>query len=351
MIGIGLNLVAGRTAGAAAYAGHNAVRFHQDYLVKGSNGVTATDGLTAMASTTGLFLAFKINMEALPGSGVAWTVINVGRGASTTTPMFWAYIDENGNITVAARDNIALEPVLIYTFVTELSAATDYSIHISLDATQAALTTNSPVSVVGAAMTFASDVYGTSANTTLYDLDNDVYYVQGPDFAVGAPDNPTVLNKASGNWDGGATYLLVSNPQRIRLWVDGSECLRVFAVPSEDLAADATIVFSTAQVRKRCAIGVQFDNTAGTPPTYVAATVLGYDAGTPRYVDMSYLIFDDAANADPTTTSDNGADIDLSAFEGTVLVYFGGQQVAADWNAGTNLGTGGTFDYIVNAVS
>jgi hypothetical protein len=95
----------------------------------------------------------------------------------------------------------------------------------------------------------------------------------------------------------------------------------------------------------RAVLGARHNAVA--TPTYATDSYLGYDSTKNVNVLVFFFLFNPAPNNNPATTSRFGKDIDLSAFESAgatpALVFFGGEQVAADWNAGENLGTLGGF--------
>lgn len=82
---------------------------------------------------------------------------------------------------------------------------------------------------------------------------------------------------------------------------------------------------------------------------YAIGSAIGGTDGTPTFGtllfsgDLSFLyVLYNQAIVDPTKFYLDG-DVDVFGINPTPHVGFGGTQIAGDWNAGTNLGTGGNF--------
>jgi hypothetical protein len=321
---------------APTIAGHRSVRFHHDYMT------LAGTGLTAVSSGTERFFACKINMEALPDSGTEWYLFNHGRGITGGQIQFKVSITSDGGVKVNALDSSGGDPKFQYLFDTRLSASTDYVLHISLDSADTASSQGFTTSVTDTA-TFASDVYGDSTDTLI--TDNSGAYREGFDFVV-TQQSPTILTRNSPDlWDTDISATRVGN--LVRLWVNGTQ-FRLAQVLLESIG-DGVFTVGGTDAHKRCVIGTQHD--AVTTPTYSASEILGEKSGGDVGVNISFLIFDDVKNNDAfsvfeSTTVDRSLHEFASSGATPALIFFGGTQAAADWNAGTNQGSGENFTMV-----
>lgn len=322
-------------AGTPAYAGHNMVVFNQDYL-------TNSAGI-GLGSEAGFFFAAKFNMPALPAGN--WYLWNTGRGTAGAVAGTNVYITASGEIVVyilnvgaAAAPYIAAGTVGL-----GLDVDTDYTIHASIDSSE--LTGGTSELITPSSASFTATFLITDISSRYHSVTrNDLAQTEGVHYTV-TQTNPAILDfTISGDdFDGVETVAITIHSNWIKLWVNGTR------VPVVALAADqgSTTWDMTAANASRAVIGNRHA-VVGTP-TYTTTEYLGYvDGGAGDVgVEVGFILFNDAPNADPTTTSTNGTDIDLSAFASAgatpAKVFFGGQQTAANWNAGTNQGTGGDF--------
>ncbi len=326
-----------RAPGVAGYAGHNTAVFNQDYLTRsGSLGIT---------TPSGFFFAAKFNAASLPSAG-SWGLFNVGRNVAGAAASVRVAITDTGGLDLVFRDTGSNAPYLAATAPGVVVAGVDTVVHVSADATQAAQDSEAITPPNGYTATFTGP-YVTGLSTVTVD---GLTVVEGVDFTV-TQASPAVLNFTLGGvpFDGVSNQAtLYSAADTIKVWVNGEQ---VPFIMSNESLTDSVFDFTsgTTANNNRSCIGV-LHNTPATP-SYTASSVLGYQDGGAGDVQVlvDFILFDDVANPDPSTTSNNGADIDLSAFASggatPALVLLGGSPdyTAADWNAGTNRGTGGNY--------
>lgn len=336
---LGLDMGLGGVATAsrpAGYAGHNGVVFNQDYLTR--------SGSLGLTTPRGFLFAAKINATGLPSSG-SWGLFNAGRNSTGTAASVRVSITSTGDLDLVFRDTAANAPILTATVARVVTDGVDTVIHVSADATKPAQETETISPAIGYTATFTKNYTSDLTFVTLNGLEK----TEGVDFTV-MQASPAVLDfTISGVPFSGVDSLVLTNPaESLKVWVNG---VRQSFYMSNETLTDSVFDFTsgTTATNNRSCIGVL--HTSPATPSYTAASVLGYiDGGAgDKSVEVGFILFDDAANPDPATTSNNGADIDLSAFASDgatpALVLLGGSPTytAADWNAGTNRGTGGNY--------
>jgi hypothetical protein len=312
-----------------AYAGHNMVTFQNGDYLYGVDVGTVT--------TSGHFLACKINLPSYPAS-TSWGIFARGYGDSGTVGGLRVFVKSNGTLEILTRDAGNTAPIISATSRNAIGTGAK-TIHVSVDATAGAAESDAG-SLTGTTITLAG-ITGPILSTWNV-ARNNVPQTHGVDYTITGANQLTFAVAGSGiPLEDDVAVLGLS--KMISCWIDGTA--QVMDVGTETLT-DTSWDLSAVNARK-VVIGSRFN--AGTTPTFTTGGYLGYVDGTAPNdvaVEMGFLIYDHAANPDPTTTSNNGADIDLSAFESAgatpARLFFGGLQTAADWNAGTNLGSAST---------
>lgn len=325
------------TYDTSSYAGHNTVVFHQDYLTR-----SASLGIT---TPSGFFFAAKLNVAALPAAG-SWGLFNVGRNSAGAAAGVRVAVSDTGGLDLAFRDTGANAPVLVATAPGVVVAGVDTVVHVSADATQAAQDSEQVIPPAGYIATFTIPYVSGSSIV----IASAAEAVEGVDFTV-TQASPAILDFTIRGvpFTGVADDATIYNPaETLKVWVNGEQVPFVMSI---ETLTDSVFDFTsgTTANNNRSCIGVLHNSPA--TPTYTAASVLGYQDGGAGDVQVlvDFILFDDVANPDPSTTSNNGADIDLSAFASDgatpALVLLGGSPdyTAADWNAGINRGTGGNY--------
>lgn len=321
-----------------SYAGHNTVVFRQDHLENLTGSLYTANSFSA--ATSGFFCAFKLNLPRYPEYGADWGVWNNGRRqwAAAAYSGVTIAIASDGRLYVYARNTGTTTPQLYGFTAFALPTGTDLTVHVSVDATDGDDAVSSLGFGGGTVVDFAAD-WVTGSHTLTVD---DVVMSEGNGFTV------TQTSPAQLTFDvatPGGNVVLFPPMSHIRVWVNG---VAQFVMYNTDDTTTDSFNFSAANVEK-CAIGAMWTSPGAGSGSVDTTSRLGYVDGASNDVDVpvEFLIWDDAPNPDPSTTSNNGADIDLSAFASggatPAQVFFGGTQVAADWNAGTNQGDGSDF--------
>lgn len=313
--------------GGVAYPGHNPVVFaNDDRLTNTALGIT---------SPAGFLFAAKFRLPSLPAGN--WYFWNSGKGSGASAAAYThMYVNADGEVGFAAASPSAGAPrVEGSTSGAGLTSGVDYTVHASINPVGRNDNTESVFPTVGTyTATFTGSYY-----PGLTVLRAASPQVEGVDFTI-TQTNPLILT--FGTVFNGSDIVEIYIPgDRLKVWINGvSQLIRNSA------NSGGTTWTMTSAAANRAVIGSRHDVIA--TPTYSTTEYLGYVDGISDVgVTVSFFIFDDALNEDPSTTSNNGADIDLSAFTAAgatpAHVFFGGTQKAADWNLGTNQGSGPDF--------
>lgn len=314
-------------AGGEPYPGHNPVVFaNDDRLTNTALGIT---------SPTGFFFAAKFRLPSLPAGN--WFLWNSGRGSGASAAAYThMYVSAAGEVEVAAANPSAGAPrVEGATSGAGLTSGVDYTVHASINPVgrDDVIESVAPANGVYTAELLAQYYPGLTV------FRNSVPQVEGVDFTI-TQTSPLILTFGA-VFNGADTVDIYIPGDRLKVWING-----VSQLITNGTNSGGTTWTMTSAAANRAVIGSRHDVIA--TPTYSTTEYLGYVDGISDVgITVSFFIFDDAPNEDPSTTSNNGADIDLSAFTAAgatpAHVFFGGTQEAADWNAGTNQGSGPDF--------
>lgn len=328
MIGIGIGISPGLNgAGGGSYPGHNPVVFaNDDRLTNTALGIT---------SPTGFLFAAKFRLPSLPVGN--WYFWNSGKGSGSSAAAYThMYVSAAGEVGFAAANPSAGAPrVEGSTSGAGLTSGVDYTVHASINPVGRDDYTEIVTPTVGTYTATFVGSYSPGMTVTRAGYPQ----VEGVDFTI-TQNSPLILTFGTVFNGGDGVYIYIPG-DRLKVWING-----VSQLITNIANTGGTTWTMTSAAANRAVIGSRHNVIA--TPTYSTTEYLGYVDGISDVgVTVSFFIFDDAPNEDPSTTSNNGADIDLSAFTAAgatpAHVFFGGTQTAADWNAGTNQGSGSDF--------
>lgn len=175
-------------------------------------------------------------------------------------------------------------------------------------------------------------------------------------FKAFLPTNGTVFSSGMGSADGGIFTITAAGNLLVN--VASASGLQTSLVAGKT-GVERTVHYifdSAANIRKLWVDGVlSYSSTAaGTAHwtnrnDYVIGAALGGTDASPTIttnfwngtISFLYVLYNTAIT-DPARFYSDG-DVDVFGINPTPHIGFGGRQVAADWNAGTNLGSGGAF--------
>lgn len=355
---------------ADSYAGHNMVSFAQDYLTATASSTPAGYTGTWLPATTKEFLiAAKIHLLSAPVAN-NWYLLNIGRGINGGAPaQIFALLDTDRTLNFSFVDGAAgsLHPTLQGYSVDPIDLLTDTTLHLSVNADGGAQEYQSVTPPAGWGVTFTTVNYSASLQVLSTTVGGGtVECVEGVDYTV-TQNSPLKLLFNSGTvpfFNGLSDTCTVRNwlTGTVKLWKNGVR--QKVVMTAEDVATDTTFTLSLAN-SNRIVIGAAHQAVTSTPPTYTDGQS-GRTGGYLGYVDggagdvavrMGFILFDTAKNDDPSTTSANGSDIDLSAFASGGLtpakIFLGGSPTysASDYNNGTNRGSAAVAFTMVGAAT
>ena len=303
---------------------HNPVVFNgTSFLKHTANGLGAS-------TTNGLCYVAKINVPQLPPSGVSWYLAALGPTTIAATK-FSLSLNENGTLVIVAATASSglLAGGIVQNF--QLAPNTDYTLQVSVD---------------GSVAEQAITNYGEGPTTTVGVADHDSGMIGVEIDGVWHPagegsfteDDRTHITFTP-PLDTGVVWQVYAGLHRTRVAINGVERFVRSTAPGATSAGQ--FAWGTGNSQK-----VILGNYWTTVGSNIASTtgILGYKGsgvvGAP--VKVSLMILNFAPDTTWSTYYNNG-DVNLTSVGATKAVFFGGTQLAIDWQLGTNPGTGGDF--------